>query len=319
MDRCEACERISSCSVCGRRVTGFNHIGVRATSKPDRTTTSGGRTGTSHVSGIWHYARPCGHKINSPPVSPSVKYNGGPLWRAGYAWQNVFWGSYFATPSAASWVQRIEKAVLNIETDENYSAELTEYNVGMGRLLPPAFIKSVSSTRLTDAQIQHHLTGWISQGTVANIGSHGGYNIFLPPGTIVSLSPLEASCKAFCDYHSTVNGPNGPFYSVEPYPCTQGCNQCSQDPFDTLTQGLSEEMVELKTDMDPGTGWVIGNEELCDYCDAKFVCNRISTGEYVNAWYDKNKKACWIGTTNQNRETFANNFDADRTRVPAGS
>ena len=54
-------------------------------------------------------------------------------------------------------------------------------------------------------------------------------------------------------------------------------------------------MVELKTDMDPGTGWVIGNEEICDYCDTNFVCNRIATGEYVNSWYDKSKNACWIG------------------------
>ena len=98
-----------------------------------------------------------------------------------------------------------------------------------------------------------------------------------------------------CDYHDTANGPSGPFYTVEPYPCAQGCNQCTKDPFDTLTQGLSEEMVELKTDMDPGTGWVIGNEEVCDYCDANFVCNRIATGEYVNSWYDKSKNACWIG------------------------
>jgi len=61
------------------------------------------------------------------------------------------------------------------------------------------------------------------------------------------------SCSSFCDYHDAVNGPSGPFYTVEPYPCAQGCNQCTKDPFDTLTQGLSEEMIELKTDMDPGT------------------------------------------------------------------
>ncbi len=30
-------------------------------------------------------------------------------------------------------------------------------------------------------------------------------------------------------------------------------------------------------------------------CDANFVCNRISTGEYVNAWYDKEKSVCWKG------------------------
>ncbi len=99
----------------------------------------------------------------------------------------------------------------------------------------------------------------------------------------MSLSPLERSCSAFCDYHNTVDALNGPFYTVEPYPCSQGCNRCTSDPFDTLTQGLSEEMVELKTDMDPGTGWVIGDEELCDYCDRNFVCNQINSGEYVNS------------------------------------
>ena len=208
---------------------------------------------------------------------------------------------------------------MNIETDPSYSAGLAEYNVGMGKTVPYAIIKSNPSTKLSDSQIKHSLTGWISQGTVSNFGSHGAYNIFLPPGVTVSLSPLEVSCKVFCDYHNSINGASGPFYTVEPYPCGQGCNQCTSDPFDTLTQGLSEEMVELKTDMDPGTGWVIGNEELCDYCDAKFVCNRISTGEYVNAWYDKTKRSCWIGNGNQNPESISNTLDVGRTRVQAGS
>ena len=299
-------------------MTGFLHIGVRAcTSKPDPSTAS--RPRSSSDSGIWHYARPCGHKNSSPQVSPTVKYNGGPIWRAGFAWQNVYWGNYFAAQTASSWVQRVEKAVLNIETDPSYSAGLVEYNVGIGKITPHVIIKSNPSTKLSDSQIKQSLTGWISQGTVSTLGSHGAYNIFLPPGVTVSLSPLEASCKVFCDYHNTVNGTSGPFYTVEPYPCGQGCNQCTNDPFDTLTQGLSEEMVELKTDMDPGTGWVIGNEELCDYCDAKFVCNRISTGEYVNAWYDKTKKACWIGSANQNRETLPHSFDVGGTRVQAGT
>src|SRR5438034_4816536 len=73
-----------------------------------------------------------------------------------------------------------------------------------------------------------------------------------------------------------------PRSTLFPYTTLFRSNQCTKDPFDTLIQGLSEEMVELKTDMDPGTGWVIGNEEICDYCDTNFVCNRISTGEYVN-------------------------------------
>jgi len=267
---------------------------------------------------VWHFARPCGHR-SSPASSRRVKYNGGPLWTTGYTWQSVYWGSYFATQSSSSWVKRVEDAVLNIETDKSYSGGLSEYNVGIGRIIPHAIIKTSPPGRLSDSQIRQALTGWISQGTVSSLGTEGAYNIFLPPGVTVSLSPLEASCKVFCDYHNTVNNAKGPFYTVEPYPCTQGCNHCTTDPFDTLSQGLSEEMVELKTDMDPGTGWVIGNEELCDYCGAKFVCNRISTGEYVNAWYDKGKNACWKAPARQGSELFPTDLDANRSRVETGS
>ena len=241
------------------------------------------------------------------------------MWKAGFAWQNIYWGNYFANPSIASWVQRVENAVLNFETDKSYSAGLSEYNVGVGKVIPHVIIKPSPTVKLSDQQIKQALTGWIGQGTVANLGTHGGYNIFLPPGVTVSLSPLEASCKSFCDYHNTVNGTNGPFYTVEPYPCSQGCNNCTTDLFDTLTQGLSEEMVELKTDMDPGTGWVIGNEELCDYCDANFVCNRIGTGEYVNSWYDKGKNACWKGNSNQTHESISPSFGSHKSQVGTGS
>jgi hypothetical protein len=224
-----------------------------------------------------------------------VKYGGGPLWKSGYTWQDVYWGPYFAGSSVSAWVQSVEKAVKDIESDKTYSGGLSQYNVGIGKINPFIIIKTAPAAAISDAQVKQALAGWISAGTVPNLGVKGAYNIFLPPGVTVSLSSTEASCSFFCDYHNTVNGSNGPFYTVEPYPCATGCNQCSNNPLDTLTQGLSEEITELKTDMNPGAGWVIGNLELCDYCDAKFVCNRISTGEYVNSWYDKNKKACWKG------------------------
>lgn len=229
----------------------------------------------------------------------------------------MYWGDYFTTPSTSSWLNRVENAVLNIETDRTYSDGLAEYNVGVGKIVPYTIIKKSPPTRLSDSQIKQSLMTWIGQGAVPNLGTQGAYNIFLPPKVTVSLSPLEESCKIFCDYHNTVNDANGPFYTVEPYPCPQGCNHCTTDPFDTLTQGLSEEMVELKTDMEPGTGWVIGNEELCDYCDANFVCNRISTGEYVNAWYDRNKQACWIGTPNQNSDSLLTGMGS-KTQIGSG-
>jgi hypothetical protein len=280
-DRCELCSNISTCNVCGSSVSGFEHIGVRAT--------------TEHESGVWHYANPCRHRNQLRASSANVKYGGGPLWKNGYAWQNVYWGPYFASSAVSAWVQSIERAVIDIESDKTYSVGLSQYNVGIGKLNSPVTIKTAPATKITDGQIRQTLASWIASGSIPNLGTKGAYNIFLPPGTTVSLSPAEASCAVFCDYHNTANGSNGPFYTVEPYPCSNGCNQCTKNPLDTLTQGLSEEMVELKTDMNPGTGWVIGNLELCDFCDAKFVCNRITGGEYVNSWYDKNRKACWKG------------------------
>ena len=271
-------------------MSGFDHIGVRASNGI-------GQPQAAAQSGLWHYARPCGHKARIPAAQASVKYNGGPLWKNGYSWQNVYWGPFFASGTSSAWIARLEKATMNIESDKSYSGGLSQYNVGIGQVMPFTIVKTAPSTRLSDNQIKQALTSWISQGVVSRLGTQGAYNIFLPPGVTASLSPLEQSCSAFCDYHNAANGSNGPFYTVEPYPCAQGCNRCTNNPFDTLTQGLSEEMVELKTDMDPGTGWVIGNEELCDYCDRNFVCNQISTGEHVNSWYDRTQGACWKNTS----------------------
>ena len=191
-------------------------------------------------------------------------------------------------------MNKLELVVAHLESDASYSGSLRQYNVGIGKVIRPVIVQQEPPSQLSNDQIAKTLIIWISAGTVADLSTNRAYNIFLPPGTTASLSS-DLSCNSFCDYHDTANGVNGPFYTVEPYPCTQGCNQCTKDPLDTLTRGLSEEMVELKTDMDPGTGWVIGNEEICDYCDASLVCDNIATGEYVNSWYDESKNACWIG------------------------
>lgn len=295
MDRCDSCRTLSLCPVCGAGVKSFRHIGARGTTSKFRIPIiDHSIVYDRQPSGIWHYAQPCGHRVSPVAASSIVKYNGGPLWQNGYAWQNIYWGEYFSKPSAAQWINRIETVVSHLELDQNYSGGLRQYNVGIGKLIGPFTIMRDPPSQLNNDQIASTLANWIGDGIVANVGTAGAYNIFLPPGVTASLSG-DQSCQTFCDYHDTVNGPSGPFYTVEPYPCSRGCNQCTGDPFDTLTQGLSEEMVELKTDMDPGTGWVIGNEEICDYCDANFVCNRISTGEYVNSYYDKSKNACWIG------------------------
>ncbi len=293
MSRCPSCASVSTCPICGSAVQDISHVGVRGNESSfkipiiDYTISTGG-----NPSGIRHYAKPCGHRIVTAPVSADLVYNGGPLWGNGYTWVNIFWGTFYADKASQSWISRVNRATSNIETDQSYSGGLKQYNVGMGRLLGSTVVPTDPPATISNTELANQLISWISSGIAKDVGSKGAYNIFLPPGVTVTLSS-EGSCAVFCDYHDTVDGAKGPFYTVEPYPCSSGCNQCTSSEFDTLTMGLSEELIELKTDMNPGTGWVIGNEELCDFCDKHFVCNKLPTGEYVNAWYDRAKGACW--------------------------
>lgn len=280
--RCKSCESIVNCPKCNAKVEKFHHYGVR----------SSFLAGSS----IWHYAIPCGDRVVIeapavlvPPGGNLAVYNGGPIWQDGYSWFNIFWGAFW---KVNSWVDKLNAAVKDIEEDPSYSGMLKQYNVGQGKLSGHAVIEAAPPSTVSSKDIGTALSQWISSGKIPDLGTKGAYNVFLPPGITATLS-ADKSCSVFCDYHDTVNGNNGPFFTCEPYPCASGCNQCDSSPFDTLSQGLSEEMVELKTDMNPGTGWVIGNEEVCDYCDRHFVCNRISTGEYVNAWYDNAAGKCW--------------------------
>lgn len=280
--RCEFCEEISKCPHCSAKVESFKHVGVRA-------------VGIS-TSTIWHIALPCGHRVEvkTGKAVPSAqgklaKYNGGPLWGNGYKWFNVYWGSFW---QGNSWVDALSKAVTDIETNPKYSGELSQYNVGVGTFSGSKVIATDPPSTLTDKDIGKALVKWVADSTLPDLQEKGAYNVFLPPGVTATLG-TDKSCTQFCDYHDTANGNKGPFFTCEPYPCSSGCNQCNNNNFQTLVQGLSEEMVELKTDMDPGTGWVIGNEEVCDYCDKNFVCHQLSTGEFVNAWYSDATGSCW--------------------------
>src|SRR3989442_4501072 len=109
-ERCESCSNIATCNVCGKSISGFEHIGVRAT--------------TGQESGIWHYASPCRHRNQLPAKSANVKYGGGPLWKNGYTWQNIYWGPYFASSAVSAWVQGVEKSVRDIESDRTFSGGL---------------------------------------------------------------------------------------------------------------------------------------------------------------------------------------------------
>jgi len=237
----------------------------------------------------------CGHwnKLEIQEQSNLAKYYGGKLWQDGYSWVNVFYGSYWKNNT-----QQIDRAVSAIESDPSYSGGLSEYNVGQGKLLTSVVIPEDPPSTIDDEQIIQKLKEWIPN-TIPDVT--GAYNVFFPPNVTVTMQGMS-SCVEFCAYHSW-DGKNL-FYTVIPYPCQEGCNECTQNSFDTLTMALSEEMTELKTDMQVGTGWLIvqGNValELCDYCDENYVC-KTASGYYVNAWWSNKNNTCWSPTM---RPTF---------------
>ncbi|SRR5579875_178715 len=282
MTRCRYCAGIKACKVCGQPISDFIHVGVRG-------------AGTNS-SGIWHYAVPCGHKqvVQVEAGAVQVVYNGGPLWNTRYRWLDVFWGDYWQKQNLPFNMDQIDKVVMDIETNASYSGGLKQYaatggDMGISSLMGSKVVPTNPPQVVDDSQIQKQLETWIDGGVLPDLGMKGAYNIFLGPGVSVTLQG-DSSCATFCDFHN-FTGKHA--YTVEPYPCSSGCNQCTANPFDTLTQGLSEEMTELKTDFVPGTGWLIGQLELCDFCDQQFQCRQIDTGEYVNAWYDRSKGSCW--------------------------
>src|SRR5213594_2034353 len=139
-DRCESCSDIASCNVCGSSTSGFEHIGVRATA--------------SHDSGIWHYASPCRHRNQLRARSASVKYGGGPPWKNGYTWQDIYWGPYFSSPANTAWVKSIQRAVSHIDSDNTYTVGLSQSNVRTGTLNTPVTTQTAPPTKITDGQIR---------------------------------------------------------------------------------------------------------------------------------------------------------------------
>src|SRR3989442_9956276 len=101
-ERCDTCRNISACNKCGNSISGFEHIGVRATAGQD--------------SGIWHYASPCRHRNQLRPTSANVKYGGRPPLKKGYTWQSNYLGPYFIGFSASALGGRVEEAFKNIES-----------------------------------------------------------------------------------------------------------------------------------------------------------------------------------------------------------
>ncbi len=141
MDRCDSCRNISKCAICGTSSEGFHHVGVRGTTNRLRIPVINYNvTYDAQPSGVWHYSQPCNHRVYPATASSIVKYNGGPLWKDGYTWQDIYWGSYYARPASSQWMKKLELVVAHLESDASYSGGLGQYNVGIGKVIGPVIV-----------------------------------------------------------------------------------------------------------------------------------------------------------------------------------
>jgi hypothetical protein len=217
---------------------------------------------------------------NVPPINPpQVPYNGGRVISNAQIVQ-VDWNSsgtfetYVTDGEMASFYAGI--------TNSRYFDWLSEYNgyravavdgnrgstqvIGRGTFGGRFDITpSVTSTTLTDAQIQGELRAQIAAGTLpaptADFlhNTNTIYFIHFPKGTSVDLDG-SLSCQDFCAYHGTVAAtPDGTspelYYAVMPdFSVGSNCETCEVGitPFQLATTIASHELVEAVTDPEIG-------------------------------------------------------------------
>src|SRR2546428_6639039 len=100
-------------------------------------------------------------------------------------------------------MKRLELAVTHLESDPSYSGGLSQYNVGIGKLIGPVIVQQDPPSQLSNEQIAKTLIGWIGAGTVSNLSTNTAYKLILPPGTTAS-PPGDLACSTFSAYHDTI-------------------------------------------------------------------------------------------------------------------
>jgi hypothetical protein len=215
----------------------------------------------------------------------------------------VLWGSgsyeshvtSTSTPSMLTFYQQIlgngsYSAWLNREY--NTVGQATNQIIGPGGVVaqsPITITPSVTSSTISDAQIQAELAKQIQAGTLpaptrdAAGNNNTYYAIFFPHGKTITLGGSN-SCQngGFCAYHGTAAAVGHEiYYGVHPdmqagSGCDTGCGNAAT-AFGNYTSVASHEMTETITDAEVGNASVLGpplawydptNGEIGDICNA---------------------------------------------------
>jgi MYXO-CTERM domain-containing protein len=133
----------------------------------------------------------------------------------------------------------------------------TNQHIGHGTATKAIVITpSLTSTSITDAQIQSELQSQITAGHLPAPDGNTYYAIAFPAGLSISLPDgnggTATSCQQFCAYHGTISHtPTNIMYGVLPNVTTDGCQLgcgANANGIDNVTEVASHELVEATTD-----------------------------------------------------------------------
>jgi PKD repeat protein len=158
---------------------------------------------------------------------------------------------------------------------------------------------------VTDAQIQQELTSQIATGHLPAPAGNGlttAYVLLFPPKDQIELNSAFSG-QTFCAYHnlftaSSLAGSPSIVYTVIPDNASEwsnggGCGSTSVAA-DNETGGLTEELLNLITDPNPGMGWTdTTSVEAGDACAIQRATNTINGHAYnVNKVWSEALGAC---------------------------
>jgi hypothetical protein len=184
-------------------------------------------------------------------------YKGGHLIDQGRAKvYNVYLGSPQTDPTS---FDEFCKAVVEQGGYHSPDGKDTTNGHFMGSMIVPTYPWPMSG--VDDSVIEPWVDSFMSQHGIQQDG-YTLLSLIFPVGSVVTMGG-QASCKAFCGFHSATR--IGNFYSVLNDTSCQGCN--TGKPLGGLQMVWFHEHGEWRADPVPGTGWVGTNGmENADMC-----------------------------------------------------
>jgi hypothetical protein len=175
------------------------------------------------------------------PAAPQVQDYGGPVLDA----PNVVPVFFANDPDQA----KVEDFLKQLAASSFWGDATKEYGVGPLSVASSIVVTDTPPTNIGIAGIEQWLASYLD-GTHPEwpaIAQNNVYTVFYPKTTTISDPSFGTSCQSFGGYHYEAKGPGGKSIVYAVMPRCDSLGGITQG-FDTLSSGLSHELVEASTD-----------------------------------------------------------------------